>query len=129
MQTQTSTAGRTASGHTSLIAADRVEGTSVYNRAGESLGSIDEIMIDKISGKVAYAVMSFGGFLGMGERHHPLPWGVLKYDTDLGGYVVDLDKETLRNAPSYAKDEAFDFEQRASAQMLHDYYRIPPYWI
>lgn len=129
MQTQMSSTGRTPSGHTSLIAADRVEGTSVYNRAGESLGSIDEIMIDKLSGKVAYAVMSFGGFLGMGERHHPLPWGVLKYDTDLGGYVVDLDKETLRNAPSYAKDESFDFEQRAAAQKLHDYYRIPPYWI
>jgi hypothetical protein len=129
MQTDTSSTARTASGHTSLIAADRVEGTSVYNRAGESLGTIDEIMIDKITGKVAYAVMSFGGFLGMGERHHPLPWGVLKYDTELGGYVVDLDKDTLRNAPSYAKDETYDYEQRQAAKELHDYYRVPPYWM
>ncbi len=129
MQTQTTQNGTTppATGH--LIAADRVEGTSVYNRAGESLGSVDDIMIDKITGKVAYAVMSFGGFLGMGERHHPLPWGVLTYDTNLGGYVVDLDKETLQKAPSYAKDERYDFEQRQAAQKLHDYYRIPPYWV
>lgn len=129
METHINTGTRTASGHTSLIAADRVEGTSVYNRAGESLGTIDEIMIDKLTGKVAYAVMSFGGFLGLGERHHPLPWGVLKYDTNMGGYVIDLDKETLKNAPSYAKDETYDFEERREAQRLHDYYRIPPYWV
>lgn len=129
MQTDIASTARNPSGHTSLIAADRVEGTSVYNRAGESLGTIDEVMIDKITGKVAYAVMSFGGFLGMGERHHPLPWGVLKYDTNLGGYVVDLDKDTLKNAPSYGKDETYDYEQRQSAQKLHDYYRIPPYWV
>ena len=129
MQPHIDTGARTASGHTSLIAADRVEGTTVYNRQGESLGSIDEIMIDKLSGKVAYAVMSFGGFLGLGERYHPLPWGVLKYDTAMGGYVVDLDKETLQNAPSYAKDESYDFEERREAQRLHDYYRIPPYWV
>src|SRR5262245_33318692 len=64
----------------SLIAASKVEGTNVYNRRGESLGSIYDVMIDKRSGNVAYAVMSFGGFLGMGERYHPLPWAVLDYD-------------------------------------------------
>jgi hypothetical protein len=66
-----------------LISANKVEGTTVKNAAGEKLGSIEEIMIDKRSGKVAYAVMSFGGFLGIGDRHHPLPWGVLKYDTSV----------------------------------------------
>ena len=72
-----------------LIAADKVEGTTVYNRAGEKLGSIESVVIDKVSGKVAYAVLSFGGFLGIGDSHYPLPWGMLKYDTNLGGYVVD----------------------------------------
>jgi hypothetical protein len=75
-----------------LISSDKVEGTAVYDRQGEKLGSIHSVMIDKVSGKVAYAVMSFGGFLGMGDRYHPLPWHVLDYDTSQGGYVVDLDR-------------------------------------
>jgi sporulation protein YlmC with PRC-barrel domain len=72
-----------------LIASDKVEGTAVYNRAGERLGEIHDFMVDKYSGRVAYAVMSFGGFLGIGEKYHPLPWKVLTYDTEMGGYVVD----------------------------------------
>ena len=75
-----------------LIASDKVQGTNVYNAAGDNLGAIHDVMIDKPSGKVAYAIMSFGGFLGMGNQYHPLPWSVLKYDTNLGGYVVHLDK-------------------------------------
>ena len=80
-----------------LIASSKVEGTAVYNAAGENLGEIDDLMIDKLSGKVAYAIMSFGGgFLGiMGNQYHPLPWSVLKYDTGRGGYVVNLDKQQL----------------------------------
>ena len=86
-----------------LISSDKVEGTAVYDRAGEKLGSINSVMIDKISGKVAYAVMSFGGFLGIGDRYHPLPWHVLTYDTGRGGYVIDLDPSTLEGAPTYGK--------------------------
>ena|SRR5690348_564846 len=71
-----------------LIAAEKVEGTNVYNPQGEKLGTVDDIMIDKISGRAIYAVMSFGGFLGMGEKQHPLPWSSLKYDERQGGYVV-----------------------------------------
>ena len=89
-----------------LIASDKVEGTAVYNRAGERLGSVQNVMIDKFSGQVAYAVMSFGGFLGIGERYHPLPWRMLTYDTGRGGYVVDVTRERLEQAPSYARDEA-----------------------
>ena len=89
-----------------LIAADKVEGTNVYNRLGEHLGSIDNVMIDKMSGKVAYAVMSFGGFLGIGERYHPMPWGMLNYDTAQGGYVVDIDKKILTDAPNYKASAA-----------------------
>jgi hypothetical protein len=88
-----------------LIASNKVEGTAVYNRKGERLGEVYNFMVDKRSGQVAYAVMSFGGFLGMGQSHHPLPWKVLTYDTGLGGYVVDLDRDRLQNAPSYVASE------------------------
>jgi hypothetical protein len=88
-----------------LIASNKVEGTAVYNRAGEKLGTVSHFMVGKRSGRVEYAVLSFGGLFGMGERHHPLPWDVLTYDTDRGGYVVDLDKERLEGAPSYERDQ------------------------
>ena len=112
-----------------LISSDKVEGTSVMNPAGEKLGSIENVMIDKRSGKVAYAVMSFGGFLGIGHRHHPLPWGMLKYDTNLNGYVVNLDKQMLEKAPTYADDERVDLADEEYGRRLHDYYNVPPYWL
>jgi len=88
----------------SLIGANKVEGTKVFNATGEELGHIHEVMIDKISGQVAYAIMAFGGVLGMGEKYSPLPWSSLTYDTKLGGYVADLDKDVLKNAPEYEVD-------------------------
>jgi hypothetical protein len=111
-----------------LIAASKVEGTRVVNTAGDKLGEIENVMIDKPTGKVAYAVMSFGGFLGIGDRHHPLPWGVLKYDPNLEGYVVNLDQQKLEKAPNYATDDEIDWEDRDWGQRLHDYYNVPPYW-
>ena len=90
-----------------LIGANDVEGTDVYHVLGEKIGTIENLLIDKVSGKVIYAVMSFGGFLGVGRQHHPLPWFVLKYDNDKLGYVVDLDRKVLENAPSYDMDEDF----------------------
>ena len=96
-----------------LISADKVEGTAVYNRAGEKLGTVNNIMIHKLSGKVAYAVMSFGGFLGMGEKVHALPWSVLTYDTSMGGYVVDIDKARLEGAPVLGAGETSRLEDQA----------------
>jgi hypothetical protein len=113
----------------SLISADKVEGTSVYNRAGDKLGTVKSVMIDKTSGKVAYAVMSFGGFLGMGSDMHPLPWSVLDYDTDQDGYVVDLDKTTLEKAPRFGADEAVAWTDPKWGREVHDYYRAEPYWM
>jgi PRC-barrel domain protein len=110
----------------SLIAASKVEGTGVYNRQGESLGSVYDLMIDKRSGKVAYAVMSFGGVLGMGQSYHPLPWDVLDYDERQGGYVVDVDKERLQNAPSYGVNDSPDWSDRKYGRRIDDYYGIPP---
>ncbi len=107
-----------------LIASDKVEGTAVYNRDGDRLGSVRNVMINKYSGQVAYAVMSFGGFLGIGERYHPLPWRTLTYDTGLGGYVVGLSREQLEGAPSYARDEA-PWDDPAYGRGVSDYYGVP----
>ena len=107
-----------------LIASSKVEGTPVYNRAGEQLGSILNFMVDKYTGQVAYAVMSFGGFLGLGEEHHPLPWKALAYDTRLGGYVVDLDADRLKDAPRYGAGDD-PFADPAYGQRLDDYYGAP----
>jgi sporulation protein YlmC with PRC-barrel domain len=113
----------------SLISSELICGTDVYNRNGEHLGTVQNVMIDKYSGQVAYAVMSFGGFLGIGEKYHPLPWHVLKYDTGKGGYVVDLEKERLRSAPSYALTDPLRWEDDEWRTRLDDYYkhnRPPP---
>jgi sporulation protein YlmC with PRC-barrel domain len=112
----------------SIISAGRVQGTNVYNTAGDPLGEIDDVMIDKQSGRVAYALMSFGGFLGIGERYHPLPWNSLKYDTAQGGYVVGVTKEQLEKAPTVGRDETPNWGDRAYETRLHDYYGVPPYW-
>jgi sporulation protein YlmC with PRC-barrel domain len=87
-----------------VISSDKVEGTTVYNEAGDKLGSIDDLMIDKLSGHVRYAVLEFGGFLGMGTDRYPLPWHLLTYDVAMEGYVVPLDKDRLEDAPKYTKD-------------------------
>src|SRR3954470_5481966 len=102
---RTSTDGVDIDETNALIASNKVEGTEVYNRQGEHLGEVDNFMVNKRSGQVEYAVLSFGGFLGIGESYHPLPWKALTYDTDQGGYVVDLDKDRLSNAPSYRSGE------------------------
>ena len=107
---------------TRLIASNKVEGTAVYNQDGEHLGSVYNFMVDKVSGQVAYAVMSFGGFLGLGDSYHPLPWKALRYDTKLGGYVVDLDRDRLAGAPSYRGGED-PFADPAFGPKLTDYYR------
>lgn len=104
-----------------LIAADKVQGTAVYDGGGERLGTIDSLMLNKRSGKVAYAVMSFGGFLGIGERYHPLPWDKLTYDTDKGGYNVGATQDELRAGPTYSRDEIADFDGDRS-RGVDDYY-------
>jgi sporulation protein YlmC with PRC-barrel domain len=106
-----------------LISSEKVDGTAVYDRKGERLGSIHHLMIDKYTGQVAYAVMSFGGFLGIGENYYPLPWKMLKYDTRLGGYVVDLDRNRLEGAPSYTSRDLPNWDDRSYTG------RIDQYWM
>jgi hypothetical protein len=110
-----------------LIASDKVEGTKVYDLAGEHIGSIDRILIEKRSGKVSYAVLSFGGFLGIGHDHYPLPWEKLNYDTQLDGYRIDLTKEQIEGAPSYSDDD--DTWYNDNGRRVYDYYGVPPYWM
>jgi hypothetical protein len=111
----------------SLIGSDKVDGTAVYGSDQERIGSIQRIMIDKISGKVAYAVMSFGGFLGMGEDYYPVPWSTLKYDTSLGGYRVNFTNDQLTRAPKYSKSTDWNWT-RENDQRVYDYYKARPYW-
>jgi hypothetical protein len=111
----------------SLIGSDKVEGTAVYGTDEKKIGELERIMIDKISGKVAYAVVSFGGFLGMGEDYYPMPWSTLKYDTNLGGYRVGLTKDQLENAPKYSKSTSWSWN-RDNDRRVYDYYKAQPYW-
>jgi sporulation protein YlmC with PRC-barrel domain len=106
---------------TDLIASNKVEGTAVYNRQGEKLGEVYNFMVGKRSGEVAYAIMSFGGFLGIGQKYHPLPWNALTYDTSKKGYVIDADKERLMGAPNYAAGED-PFSQPEYGQQVRDYW-------
>ena len=109
-----------------MISSDRVEGTDVYDTSGEKLGSIDCVMIDKVSGQTRYAVMEFGGFLGMGTDNYPLPWSMLKYDTVKEGYVVPVDKAKLENAPKYDKDNRPEYSDEFG-QRVNDHYGVAMY--
>jgi hypothetical protein len=129
METDTTQPSPTLESPHKLIASDRVEGTAVCEPGtGKKIGTIQRVMIDKLSGKVAYAVLTFGGFLGLGQRHYPVPWAKLTYDPRLEAYVTDVTAEQLRNAPSYEADEKFDWGDRKRETELHRLYRTPTYW-
>ncbi|MEO6217926.1 MAG: PRC-barrel domain-containing protein [Sphingomonas sp.] len=106
-----------------LIASNKVEGTAVYNEDGDKLGTIHNFMVDKLSGQVEYAVLTFGGLFGLGADYYPLPWDSLTYDTDQDGYVVDIDKEMIDKAPHYGAGEEPSFD-RAYGEQLHSYYGV-----
>lgn len=114
-----------------LILSSRVNGTPVYNRDGTRIGHVDDLSIEKVSGRTAYAIMSFGGFLGIGEKFHPLPWSLLEYDTERGGYTVSLDRTALENAPSYDAAELRALGGAKIDQTIYGYYGpygAAPYW-
>ena len=106
-----------------LIASDRVEGTHVYNREGEKLGTVKNFMVDKRSGKAEYAVMEFGGLFGLGSDHYPLPWDVLDYDTDKDGYVVNLTKEQVEGAPRHGVNDAPEYTNEYG-RTIYGYYGL-----
>ncbi len=109
----------------SMVSSADVNGTEVYSPTGDHLGQIDHLMIDKTSGQIAYAVMTFGGFLGIGAGEHPVPWKKLSYDTNLGGFVTDITEEQLTGAPARSDNW---FDDREYQQRSYDYYGVVPYW-
>jgi hypothetical protein len=109
----------------SLIGSDKVEGTAVYGPDDRKIGTVQRVMIDKISGKVAYAVVSFGGFLGMGEDYYPMPWPKLDYHTSLGGYRVDITEDQLKGAPKFNRSTDWNWTDRSRDRTVYDYYKTP----
>lgn len=110
-----------------LIESDKVVGTNVYRDGGEKIGKIERLMIDKVGGQVAYAVMSFGGFLGLGHEHYPVPWPRLDYDPKLEGFRVNISDQELKNAPKF--DPGDDWADAKEGETIYGYYRVPPYWV
>jgi len=118
----------TASGHTEAIRASQVIDTNVKDRRGNKIGEIEDIMLDKLSNHIMFAVVSFGGFLGVGEKYHPLPWEILNYDEDESAYVVDLTKQQLEAAPADSIEELTSGDGTRYRDLAYDYYKTPRYW-
>jgi sporulation protein YlmC with PRC-barrel domain len=109
-----------------LITASRVTGTPAFNTAGERIGHVDDLSIDKVTGQVTYALLSFGGFLGFGEKFQPLPWSLLTYDRAKGGYVVPVARADLEAAPAFTADELEHFGGRHQEVIDRYYGAMPP---
>ena len=112
-----------------LISAGKVEGTAVYGANRDKMGDVKSVMIGKRSGKVEYAVLSIGGFLGMGTKYHPVPWSKLEYNTDLGGYHLNMTQDQLKGAPSMDQSEDYSSGYpREQESQVYNYYGEQPYW-
>ena len=111
-----------------LVSADTMTGDSVRNLAGDDLGKVQDIMLDVDDGSIAYAVLSFGGFLGMGEKLFAVPWKALVLVQDEEHFLLDVDKEVLEDAPGFDKDNWPDFSDPTWGQGIHDHYGTTPYW-
>ena len=110
------------------IRAKTVLGTSVKDTSGDKIGTIEDIVLDKLSNNIVFAIVGFGGFLGMGEKYHPIPWSSLKYDEREGGYIVNFAKETLEAAPADSIDALVSNNGVAYRDRAYDYYKAPRYW-
>ncbi len=108
-----------------LISSDDVQGAHVYGLGRTKIGEVDHLMIDKHTGRIAYAVISFGGFFGMGHSHYPAPWSTLTYDTSLGGFMTTITESQLKDAPEFSDDSYGD---RSAESRVHRHFKAPPYW-
>ena len=114
--------------HKSLIESNRVEGTKVLDHNGTRIGKIDHLILEKQSGRAVYAVMTFGGFVGLHRHTHPIPWEKLRYDVSKHGYVTAITEAELANAPDTDLDEDFFLDgQRRSEREVRDYWDVPHY--
>jgi sporulation protein YlmC with PRC-barrel domain len=114
-----------------LIAAARVKGTDVYGSDGERIAQVEDVAIEKVGGEVAYAILSFGGFLGFGENYYPVPWSMLSYDPGRRGYVVPCTREQLENAPNFEPDDLSGWSDSSIRDEIYAFYGpmgARPYW-
>jgi len=120
----------TSSGHTSAILASKVKGTSVYNTAGDKIGHVEDIVLDKKSDSIMFAALGFGGLLGMGEKYAPVPWSLLDYSPDKGGYVVPMSEDIIKKAPAYSLSDLTksDGEFADIREKSYTYYNVPRDW-
>ena len=118
----------TVSGHTSAIRARKVLGTAVVDASGSKIGEIEDIVLDKQSSNIMFAVVSFGGFLGMGDKYHPLPWSMLDYDPEENAYVVNVTKEQLQAAPADSIAELTRNDGQTYRDSVYSYYGSPKTW-
>jgi sporulation protein YlmC with PRC-barrel domain len=111
-----------------LIASDKVEGTPVYRANGDKIGKIERIMLEKRTGTVAYAVMTFGGFLGIGDDYYPVPWKLLRYNEQLGGYEAEITDVQLKSAPKFRTNDSWAYGDRQREAAMFSYYGVTPSW-
>ncbi|MCY2958957.1 MAG: PRC-barrel domain-containing protein [Planctomycetota bacterium] len=112
-----------------VVSASKIIGEAVINRQNESLGKINEIVFDAKSGRVAYAVLSFGGFLGMGSKLFAMPWGAFDFSVTENKLILNVDKEKLKSAPGFDPAGKWpDFADRTWGSSIHTYYGYAPYW-
>jgi sporulation protein YlmC with PRC-barrel domain len=118
----------TSSGHTSAIRATKVLGTKVQDPKGQKIGEVKDVVLDKESNNILFAVVSFGGFLGMAEKYHPLPWAALDYDENQNSYVVNYTKEQLQAAPAGSVEELTQNDGLTYRDRTYKYYKVDRYW-
>jgi sporulation protein YlmC with PRC-barrel domain len=118
----------TATGHTSAIRAKKVIGTNVKDPSGHKLGEVEDIVLDKQSNQIMFAIVGFGGVLGIGEKFHPVPWSTLNYDKSEDSYVVNLTKEQLKAAPADSIEELTKNDGLGYRDQTYAYYKAKPYW-
>lgn len=119
----------TSKGHTKAIRASRVIGTDVYSTTGDKIGEIEDVMLNKLDNQIMFAVVGFGGFLGMGEKFHAIPWASLDYEKDKGGYIVPFSEKQLKDAPAHSLNELTENDGEAARDSAFDYYKVERYWV
>ena len=120
----------TSSGHTTAILASKVKGTAVYNEAGEKIGTVEDVVLDKASNQIMFAALGFGGVMGIGEKYYPIPWSLLQYNKEKGGYVVPLNKERIEKAPAYELKDLtkHDGSLGSVREKTYSYYKVNRDW-
>ena len=111
-----------------IINASKLTGQPVINAVGDSLGEIHDIMLDMATGRIAYAVLEFGGFLGLGNKLSAVPWGALTYDAENGCFILNVDKQRLREAPAFDRDDWPTMAQSRWVEEVHEFYEAEPFW-